>query len=348
MGFISIPANATTAQIQKIIEKGGDFRFTKGIKYKITSTLYLTTNTELDLNGATLRRYCDGPLLRLKDSANCTAYNGTHDIIIENGTLEGMSGPGYPFASNSLLTMFHAHDIIIRNVTFLDLPGGHGVDCCACKNVKVLNCAFKGFNNFNNSPYRESFQVDWAFYGGLPTYKKGSKCYDETHCKNITIDGCLFDKSNDFPASYGAIGAHVCSDNNDKWHENIVIKNCIGHGNGSCSGWDVGFVNVIHFKNVTIENNIIDGYGRLVVCKKLSKIYNKDFESVKDAKYQQNVDTMIISNNTIKNHNKSTVAKWGVYAPNQSGNKHIQINGNTGITKSCCDVKGTDINLFFK
>lgn len=338
---MNIYSTASPKSIQDALDKSDSITFMTKQKFKIDRTLYIKSNTVLDLNGATLRRYTSGPLLRLRDGKDITKYNGTHHVTIKNGTLEGMSGAKYPYASNSLCTMFHCHDVIFENVTFLDIPGGHAVDCCGCKNVKFINCKFLGYASVGND-FRESIQIDFAYYGGLPTYKKGSPCYDMTRCKNITIDGCVFDKSNSFPSQYIAIGGHVIGDD-DLWHENIIVRNCVAKGNGTKVGTDTAFISIVNFKNVELYNNKVSNYPRFVLVRKVSKIYDKDQEPSGDPKQQKNVSGLRIYNNEILTH-KGTAIRWGIFC-NVPYADNVFVNANSGMTKESCEIRGTNLNI---
>lgn len=340
---MNISSTASPKSIQTALDSSDIITFSTKQEYNIDRTLYIDSDTIVDLNGAALRRFTSGPLLRLRDNCNVTKYNGTHDVIIKNGTLAGVNDTNVSYSSNSLCTMFHCHDVIFENVTFLDVPGGHAVDCCACKNVKFINCKFLGYASVGND-FRESIQIDFAYYGGLPTYKKGSTCYDMTRCKNIVIDGCKFDKSNNYPSQYIAIGGHVIG-NDNLWHENIVVRNCVATGNGTKVGTDTAFISIVNFRNVELYNNKVNGYPRFVLVRKVSKIYDKNFESSGDPKNQKNVSGLRIYNNEIQSH-KGTVVRWGVYC-NVPNADNIFINGNKGMTKSSCDVRGTNLNINF-
>ena len=338
--MINIPANATTAQIKSLIIKGGEFKFASNVKYKLTDTIKIPSNTKINLNGSSLRRYHSGPLLRLVDSKNISGYGGTHDVTITNGTLEGMNGSAYPYSPNSLLTMFHAKNITLTNVKFLDIPGCHAIDCCACKNVTIKNCKFEGYYSVGND-FREAIQVDYGYYGGLPTYAKGSPCYDMTRCDTITIDGCSFGKSKTFPAQYIAIGGHTIGCDN-KYHTNIVIKNCTAEGNGGKNGTDTGFISIANFKNITITNNKIKNYNRFILVRRVDKTYDKD-SNIKDKSLQKNVVNLTVKDNTIESH-KGVAARWGIYCDVTLADG-ITVANNKGMTEESCYIKGKNLNI---
>lgn len=317
-------------------------KFTKGV-YKITQPLQVNSNCTIDLNGSSLRRYCSNYILRFHNSPSTTAYNGIHDVVVKNGTIEGMSGPGYRYAAGSLVSMMHCKNITFENVTFLDDTGCHCVDVVGCQNVKFINCKFLGYNTVGND-FREAIQIDFAYALGLPAYDKSSKCYDMTRCKDILIDKCTFGKSSTFPAQYVAIGSHTQA--NDKlWHENITIQNCTAVGNGGKDGWLGYFVDIMNWKNVVIKNNTVSDYARFVLVNKAKTLYNKDGSTTGNISGQLNCENLTIENNTVKSH-KGTATAWGIYIDAPSVNK-VTVKNNKGVAKSGCYIKGNNLNIMY-
>lgn len=332
---VRIPLDASTEKIQEIIRNNNHVVFTKGT-YDLTSTLFIYSNSKIDLNGARLRRFHSGALLRLYDSDSITEYNGTHDVEIYNGTLEGMNGKKYPYNPNTLLTMFHGMNITIHDVKFLDVCGCHAIDCVGCKNVTIKWCKFNGYASVGND-FRETIQIDYCYHSGVPSYKATAKCYDMTHCDNIMIDGCSFEKSKSYPAQYVAIGAHTQGDKN-KSHNNITIQNCTAVGNGGKNGWLGYFVNIMNFKNVVIKNNIVSNYARFVLIDKPTKLYKSNDNTISPCGDNYiNADSVYIIGNRIKSH-KGTAQAWGILCEDYQ-TKNIIIKDNIGLDSSACSIK---------
>ena len=307
-----IRSTATTSEINNVLKNNKNITFTNA-KYKIKDTLYFESDSIIDLNGASLRRYCSKPILMTKCDANTKGYDGVRNVVIKNGTIEGMNECGY--SSSNLCALFHAQNIVFENVTFLDACGSHCIDIVGCNNVTVNNCKFLGYYT-NNKDFRESIQIDFAYAGGLPYFGEKSKCYDMTKCKNITISNCTFDKSKTYPSQYCAIGTHEQA-NDRTWHENINILNNTGHGNGVKNG-NGFFVRLMNFQNVTIKGNTVDNYGRFVVCTMPTVLRNADSSTVepKDVLTTRNV---IISDNNVKSNGHTYVA-YAVYIEDKYGN----------------------------
>lgn len=321
----------TTANIIQALKDFRNIQFEKDAEYNITSTLIVYSDTVIDLNGATLKRDLAGNVLQAYvDPNNTTEYNGVHDVVIKNGTIEGLNEKGY--RSTNLTSWMHCNNILFENVTFLNTPGCHSCDLVGCSNITFLNCKFLGYcSESKDKDFRESIQIDYAAHASLPSYPVGSKCYDMTYCKNIVIDGCVFDKSDKYPAQYCAIGAHS-QGNDTNYHLNIEIRNCKATGNGVTDGSPSygAFLRCMKFKNTLVENNTIGNYGRMVWITMPQSLMNPDGSSVRAEDYPEkviNVENLKILNNTIVSRG-STWQSYGVYIKDTfKKSKNITIKG---------------------
>ena len=246
--------------IQKKLNKGGDIVFQNGT-YRITKQLVLKAKSYIRLNGAVLKRCGNIQSIFLNDcSAKTKAYKGAGNITIVNGTFEGMGS----YSPDNLVTFFHSHDLHIESVTFLD-NRCHALELNACKNVEVVNCKFLGSNT--QQMYQESIQIDSAYASGF--FKSGStkqsKCYDGTACENITIEGCLFDRSDyrGFPTA--CIGTHTQLLGGVQ-HKGInILQNRFRcDGSGCC-------LSLIGMKDVLVYSNYFEKCGRV------ARVYSKEY-----------------------------------------------------------------------
>lgn len=246
--------------IQKKLNSDKDITFQTGT-YKITSQLVIPSNVSINLNGSTLRRCASIQSIFINKVSNSTTkYNGAGNIKIFNGTLEAMS----KYQPDNLLTFFHSHDIEIHNMTFLDNLC-HDIEINSCKNVKVYDCEFLGYNS--SELFREMIQIDSAYATGLfisgSTIK--SKCYDGTMCENINITNCTFTKSKNRDYPTACIGTHTQLING-RYHNNISIYN-----NRFTCRCEQHCLSIIGMKNVTIKNN------EFVNCGRIARIYSKEY-----------------------------------------------------------------------
>jgi len=330
---MTIKTSAKCSEINKYLKDNRIITFTKG-NYKITETLYFHSNTIIDLNGSSLRRYCSRPVLMSYATSATTKYNGVNNVIIKNGTIEGMNGLG--FGASNLCALFHANNITFENVTFLDCVGSHCLDIVGCNNITVNNCKFLGYCS-DGHDFRESIQIDFAYAGGLPYYDSKSKTYDMTKCKNITISNCEFNSSKSYPSQYCAIGTHEQS-NDRTWHENINIIGNTAHGNGVNNGYGF-FFRIMNFQNVTVKNNTVDNYGRFVVCTMPKVLRNVDGTTV-EAKNALTTRNVVISDNNVLSNGFRYTA-YAIYIEDTFGtaNNILVENFNSDLPKNAICIK---------
>ena len=251
------------ATIQQKLDSSTSVKFQKGI-YKITKQLKLNSNTLVNLNGSTLRRCASIQSIFInKVTKNTTKYDGSGSIVIQNGIFEGMGGYSY----DNLVTLFHAKDVRIENVTFKDSLC-HGLEINSSCKVVVNDCKFLGYNlEGTDYSYRELIQIDHAGAGSF--FLKGSStasvCYDGTPCNNVVISNCLFNKSEfrDYP--YACIGNHTQL-YKGKPHTNITIVNNEFHCKQSSLKQPC--LSFISMTDVVVKNNKFD-------CDCVARIYSK-------------------------------------------------------------------------
>ena len=262
MSRITVKPTDSMTKLQDALNKYDIITFQKGT-YKITTTLSIPSNRTIYLNDAVLRRYCSKPVLMTSANEKTTGYNGACNIKVIGGTIEGMNGSSYKYSASNMVLLFHSDNVTFSNVTFLDVTGSHAIDIGGCKNTNIIGCKFLGYCT-NKKDFRESIQIDWAYYGGIPYFKEGSACFDNTHCDGVNIIGCEFDKSSTYKSQYVAIGTH-CQISTDAYHKNINIKYNKAKGNGLSNPGSYGFfVRLINMRNVNIIGNVVSNYGRFV------------------------------------------------------------------------------------
>lgn len=300
-------------KIQKKLNKGGEIKFQYGT-YKITKQLILKNKSNINLNGAVLRRNASIQSIFLNEcSAKTKAYKGAGNITIYNGTFEGMGS----YSHDNLVTFFHSHDILIENVTFLDNLC-HALEINSSKNVEIANCKFLGNNT--EKAYKEIIQIDGAYAVGfwLNGSTKKSKCYDGTMCEDIIITGCEFNKSKYRNAPSVCIGTHTQLVGG-KQHKDIQIL----HNTFVCDG-SSNCISLIGMRDVYIYSNYFTHCGRIV------KIFNKDhsYSLTGDPVYTEQADG-ICENIKIKDNVKLDAAETFkcscVYGVSVSEEPHIGI-----------------------
>lgn len=260
----------TITKIQDVIKKNDIITFEPGV-YKITKTINIPSNKTLHLAGATLKRYCSSPVFMTECNEKTLGYKGAQNIKIVGGTIEGMNSKGYD--PTNMVLLFHSNNVSIISTTFLDVVGSHAIDIGGCKNTNIIGCKFIGYKSYGRD-FREAIQIDFAYRGGIPYFKEGSTCFDDTHCDGVHIIGCEFDKSSSHKSQYVAIGTHAQT-STDNYHKNINIKNNIALGNG-CSNFMGFFARIVNMRNVNITGNVVSNYGRFVLIDTTPTCTTKD------------------------------------------------------------------------
>lgn len=258
MSRITVKPTDTMVKIQNALDKYDIITFESGT-YKITQTLNIPSNRTIYLQNAVLRRHCGAPVLMVLANEKTKGYNGACNIKVIGGTIEGMNSLG--FNPTNMMLLFHSSNVSIINTTFLDTSGSHAIDIGGCKDTYIMGCKFLGYKSYN-ADFREAIQIDYAYRGGIPYFKEGSACFDDTHCDGVHIIGCEFGESTN-KAQYVAIGTHAQTSTNN-YHKNINIKYNIAKGNG-CSNYMGFFARIVNMRGVNIVGNTVSNYGRFVL-----------------------------------------------------------------------------------
>lgn len=318
-----ITTSMSMDEIQKILKSGGEITFQKGT-YIITKPLILYSNSRINFNGATLRQGANiNHVLLTYTDKNTTGYNGEHNIEIYGGKIEGM---GKYKTKLNLLTLCHANNIDVHDMEFYDVIEFHDIEINSSRNVIIRNNKFAGFNSsIDTDDFRECIQLDWAVESALVVVPPGSKWFDGTPCRNITIENNTFGKSASRPAPSQCIGNH-CQVSGLK-HENIHIRGNTFIGgnqtylNGCC-------VSLVGMSGVTVENNTCEGYGRFLRIYTLASSYGLSGKTPAPLP-----DDGVCRNITVRNNRviapSSTFKSCGIWSTSKTGrHRNIFIENN--------------------
>lgn len=195
---------------------GGTVFFPTGT-YLIKNQLICYSNQNIDLNGSTiLQGDSIANLLMGYCTSSIGAYDGCHDVIVQNGTFDG----GSYTTNNTLVGFIHSKDITFRNCEFVNAYGAwHNVEVCACFNVLFDNCVFDGARKTDGQG--EMLQIDGHSGAGTwPWANTGT--IDGTPCKHIEVRSCLFKNGVSAPA----IGNHSTYSDESYVDQKIKIHDC--------------------------------------------------------------------------------------------------------------------------
>lgn len=216
-------------------------------KYKVTQKLIIYKNTYLKMSPDTviLRSHDASILQNGENGASYTLYNGNGNIVIEGGTLDG-NLTNYDLECSGM-SLSHAENIIIRDVTIKDMYAGHALDLCGVRNVLIDNCQFVGYRDRSDSSrnYSEAIQIDIQTAGGFPAFGE----HDNTPTKDVTVRNCYFGASGTPNTIAWGVGVGHHGQVAGVFPSNIKILN------NTFKGSTYRALRLYSFKNVIIEGN---------------------------------------------------------------------------------------------
>lgn len=238
----------SSGAIQKALDyakdKGSDSVQVKVIvpagTYSIHKCLYVSSNTWLYLDNATLRKDFSGGCLIMNNTAGYGGFDGAKNIIIEGGCLDGNTGGGNVKAF-STIRMGHLHDLWVKDVDFKDNYNCHMLELGGIKNVTIEGCSF---HEYYGQKYKEAIQFDILnnvnlFYGYEP--------FDDTPCDNVII------RNNSFYDVMRGLGSHSATVG--KYYTNFYIAD-----NTFNNIYDTAII-MQNYRCCSIENNSMTNVG---------------------------------------------------------------------------------------
>lgn len=235
--------NATdTVQVKVVIPEG---------TYSLSSTLYISSNTWLYMQGATLRRdFKKGCMIvNLPDNTK-GGFDESHSIVIEGGCLDGNTYDGVKAFSH--IRMAHLHDLWIKNVDFKDNYNCHHLELGGVRNVTIEDCEFR---EYSGAMYKEAIQFDImnnesVFSGFAP--------FDDTPCDNVII------RNNNFYDVMRGIGSHSAT--LGVYYTNFLIAD-----NTFNNIYDTGVI-MLNYRRCTIENNTMTSVGKGIDLRNMTQL----------------------------------------------------------------------------
>lgn len=294
--------------------------------YYIAKELVIYHHTTLILHkDAVVRRMSNGALLKNGRKPGYQGYNGNGHITIKGGTFD-QYGHVLNF-NNTIMSLGHAAEIKIEDVTFKNVVGGHAIDACGLDGFHVKNCRFLGFRDDSGKrQFSEAIQIDLQLKDSFPKFGY----YDGTPTRNVLIEGCYFGNSGEpmMTAWNRAIGSHASQ--YDIFYENIFIEN------NTFDGMNDYAVTLLKSRTVKVSGNQFINCGGAVRYLAV----NKGKYSTSLAGIDQGVqagETVIIENNDFKSIRQEDVILIKGY--NGVKNQDIYVINNTFSQEDTCAVR---------
>lgn len=286
-------APAIQAALNAALAAGGGWVWIPPGTYRMaTLPLRIYRNTRLTLDPlATIQRDTTGPIFLNGDAAQTFGgYTGHGNITIEGGTLDARGT--VITAYNTVISIGHAEDITIRNVTIKDVPGFHAIEINSTKVARIEGCRFLGFIHTGDRGFSEAIQPDLAKGSG---YFGGFGPYDHTPCRDLVISRCYFGASGTAgtQAWPRAVGSHSAT--KTVWHRDIKILGCEAD---SLTSYAVGGYN---WDRVTIANNTIHDCGAGIRMRSIDTADTNDTKDTTGAQTSssQEMGVLTITGNVI-------------------------------------------------
>lgn len=260
-------------------------------EYHILYELVIYRNTNLILHDdATIIRKSPSAMLKNGHSfKKYYGYEGHGNINIIGGTFDAYGHTNN--TNNTIMSIGHAKNIQIHDVTFKNVVGGHAIDACGLDGFYVTNSHFLGFRDDSGTrSFSEAIQIDIQTEGAFPKFG----ATDGTVTKNVIIENCYFGNSGDMNMSAWnrAIGSHASM--YDCFYENIHIQNNRFDGLGDYA------VTMLKSKETTITNNyFVNCEGGIRYLAVPTGKYSMDINKVD--KGAQSGSTLLIGNNKFEN-----------------------------------------------
>lgn len=245
LDYYKVDNTITQTELQTLLSsnKGKVIEFENGT-YDFTTTFRINNNTKLLFNESIINTTQTHIFFNFKETdTEVLKYNGQGNIEIIGGTF------------NAGMSFIHGHDILIKNVNFIECLNDHCLELCAEKNFKVDGCTFEGVAVQElNRQYVECVQIDTCSYTSFPWLPEGSNTFDGTPNENIEVCNCVFKQpSNESYMLYTAIGSH-------NYIEGAVQENILIHDNVIAEPYSDG-IRLYNVKHSKIYNNEIYSIG---------------------------------------------------------------------------------------
>ena len=200
---------------------------------------YGATLTRDDFYGLRITNYPYGDLVT-------SGYKGFGNINVFGLTIDSAADV-MPEGPHNTMSMVHAENILIQDVTFLNSIGHHTLELNAIKNGRVINCNFLGHLAVSGLGNNEALQIDVA-------NGNQSGLADNTPCVDILVQGCTFKGYKDIPAAAVGVGAHAKP--TAGYYKNIQIVNNVFEGQSRAA------IAPFFFEDSVISGNTITGESK--------------------------------------------------------------------------------------
>lgn len=297
-----------------------------------TSFISLPADSIIDFNYSVLTLDGYAFITNYKPNGVYPGYTAPSNIVLKNATI--ITGENNMLFSH--IRIGHASNVIVENITSKNIPASHALEFAGCKECKAINCLYTE-ERYSASEDYALIQVEHTGEANAPLMKP----YDNTVCKNITIENCMFDGENGNISA--CIETHAVN-TTPITHTGIRI---IGNTFTNCN---LDVLEIVNCDDIVIENNIVKDckyrfvappstiggtdymiHGALIRGNIIDGGGKTDFAFAEPCfKLNDLCESIEISGNLIKNYNQGAVIFYG--------GKNFTFNSNV-MTDICKAVK---------
>ncbi len=130
--------------------------------------------------------------------------DGTGDFTISGGVID-MMGTSRAFVWSC------ADNITLENIIMRDCPNDHAIQVGSCRDVRIRNVMFAGYNLKTGVTGSECIQIEMTHPGAMGAVENTPSQFDTNEgwtTENVVIESCYFGKSEKFDAPTYAVGHH--------------------------------------------------------------------------------------------------------------------------------------------
>jgi hypothetical protein len=204
-----------------------------------TSFISLPADSIIDFNYSLVTLDGYAFITNYKPNGVYPEYTGPSNIVLKNATI--ITGENNMLFSH--IRIGHASNVIVENITSKNIPASHALEFAGCKECKAINCLYTEERYTATEDYT-LVQIEHTGEANAPLMQP----YDNTVCKNITIENCMFDGEN------GGISACIethAVNTIPITHTGIRI---IGNTFSNCN---LDVLEIVNCDDIVIENNIV-------------------------------------------------------------------------------------------
>lgn len=348
-------ASALEKAFKDVSDNNGGIIYVNSGTYLMDRRIVVPSNTKLVGYGEVkFLRGWGGGFLNIGDpDVAYEGYEGHHDITIEGITFDGNyeNIDKIPSGAFNFFNLMHNENIEFRKCKFRNSISYHVMDVNGVKNLNVIDCIFEGYVNKSTSRFKEAIQISEYTKDSIG----GEGCFDGTPCRDITVDRCIFRKSDILDGFEVAVGNHLSR--HGVFQKNIRVSNCVFEDIQQTA------IRPYTWHNVSVLNNEFKNCQEVMRCSSVGyKDKSAEYPDGKPSGKPESGRKYIIDGNIFSNYKSFALNFYGQQSPDETAYiSDITITNNIfqrddydrgeAINLSLCDyviINGNNFNTTYR